>query len=149
SPRRQQGSSKSLAGAAGSKNRSLYDILASRPRSPLLFLLPLLLAFLGALLGALAVAGANLGLLKLRARLKRSALAQTRHELDPLEKAHVGDLPHHRPHGVELLEDGVDLVRLGAAAPADAPAPAGVDDVGVLPLLIRHRVDDALEAGHR
>ena len=52
-------------------------------------------------------------------------------------------------HLVELAEELLDLVRLGAAAGGDAAAAADVDDVGIAPLLLGHRVDHALDARKR
>src|SRR5205085_3367136 len=106
--------------------------MGARLLPPLLFLL----AFLGALLRALAMAGADLVLqLHLRAGHESAGLAQTAHHLDPLPQAHARHLLHHRPHLAELPEELLDLVRLDAGPRGDTPAPAQVDDVRVRLLL--------------
>src|SRR5436309_3219430 len=119
--------------------------IVTRRQLVLLFLvlLPLLLAVLGPLLGALAVAGVALGL-ELRPGQERPHLAQARHRLHPLPDAHLGHLTHQRPHLDELFEELLDLVRLDARAGRDPPAARLVDDVRVALLLLGHRVDHAL-----
>src|SRR5437588_303474 len=92
------------------------------------------------------MAGADLGLGHHGAGLEHARLAHARHHLEPLPDAHVGHLPHQRADLVELVNELLDLVRLGAAAGRDAPAPADVDDVRVAALRLGHRVDHALDA---
>src|SRR5579883_2275027 len=101
----------------------------------LLLLFPFALAVLRPLLGALAVPGADLGFEQLGAGLEGAGLAHAGHHLDALPDAHLGHLPHQRPHLLELGEELLDLVRLGAAAGGNAAAPADVDDVGIASLL--------------
>src|SRR5262249_53366481 len=71
---------------------------SATPGSPdprqLPFLLALLLAFLGPLLGALAVAGADLGLEHLGPRHEGAGPAHAGDHLQPLPHAHLGHLPH-------------------------------------------------------
>src|SRR5262249_35095017 len=108
--------------------------------------LALLLPFLGAFLGALAVARVALDLHHLGPGLEGAHLAQAAHHLDALPDAHPGHLPHHRADHVELVEELLDLVVLDAAAGRDPPPPAEVYDIRIAPLGLRHPVDHALDA---
>src|SRR5262245_2774369 len=112
--------------------------------------LPALLAFLLALLRAFfrrfAVSGADLLLGHHGAGLKQTGFAQARDHLDALPQAHRRHLPHQRADLLELLEELLDLVRFDAAAGSNAATPADVDDVRIAALLLRHRIDHALDA---
>src|SRR5262249_46451951 len=94
----------------------------ARALLPSLVLLPFLLPFFGPFLGALAVAGADLGLEHFRARHEGARLAQAGDHLDAFPDTHAGHLPHQRPHLVKVVQELLDLVRLGAAAGGDAAA---------------------------
>src|SRR2546425_5172851 len=60
--------------------------------------------------------------------------------LEPLE------LFHHLPQLRVLLEQTVDVLHAGPAAPRDPLSPAAVDDLRVPALVGRHRPDDRVEA---
>src|SRR5262249_5201688 len=122
-----EASTKNPRAAAAAGRRGSRPSLT--PSSLVLF--PFLLALLGALLGALAVPGADLGLHDLRPGLEGARLAQPGHHLHALPDAHLGHLPHEGAHLLELAEELLDLVRLDARAAGDAPPAAEVDDVGV------------------
>src|SRR6185312_9022362 len=114
--------------------------------SPPLFLV-LLLAFVGAFLGALAVAGVALEFQVVHAaRQERTRLAHPRHHLQSLPDGHLRHLLHERSHLVELLQELVDFVRFDAGPFGDAPPPVRIDDVRVGLLLLGHRIDHSLHA---
>src|SRR5882724_3928770 len=104
--------------------------------SPAFVLFALFLAFLGSFLGALAMAGADLRFGHGGTGLEHALLAHSRQHLDAFEHAHISNLPHDCPHRPKLVEELLDLVRLGAAADGDAAPAAEVDDVGVELLLL-------------
>src|SRR2546430_9640616 len=54
----------------------------------------------------------------------------------------------HRPCLLELPEQAVDILNRGAAAAGDALAAAAGEDLRLLALLPRHRLDDRLRAAH-
>src|SRR5882724_12021148 len=108
---------------------SIGVLVIARLLVPLVLLLLLFLAFLGPFLGALAMAGADLGLLERGTGLEGAHLAQAGHHLDPLPDAHLSHLPHQSPDLLELVEELLDVRRLRAAASRDATAPAHIDDI--------------------
>src|SRR5262249_60113273 len=56
------------------------------------------------------------------------------------------ELLHHLPQLRVLLEEPINVLHAGAAAPCDALAPAAVDHLGPPALVRRHRADDRVEA---
>src|SRR5881409_3808339 len=59
---------------------------------------------------------------------------------------HRLELLHHLLELRELLEQPVHVLHARAAAARDALAARAVDDLGIAPLLGRHRADDRVEA---
>src|SRR5262245_45146586 len=59
---------------------------------------------------------------------------------------HRLELLHHLFELRELLEQPVDVLHGRAAAARDALAARAIDDLGIAPLLGRHRPDDRVEA---
>src|SRR5262249_11707389 len=115
------------------------DLGLDWPAQPALRLTPLLLfllPLLGPFLGTFAMPGVPLGLQLGSARHESAHLAHAHHHLDPLHHAHLGNLPHQASDLIELDQELLDLVRLGAGAGRDPPPPAQVDDVGILALLL-------------
>src|SRR5581483_6074100 len=79
---------------------------------------------------------------------KSTHVAEVGHHFNAFEDAHPGHLPHHTADLLELVEELLDFVRLGAAAGGD-PAPAvDVDDVRIAAFFAGHRVDHAANAPH-
>src|SRR5919112_3267058 len=77
--------------------------------------------------------------------MRRASLAVA-HEL-----AEVGELAllhplHQLAHLAELLDELVDLLDRGAGALRDPQPPGALDQLGMAPLVGRHRVDDRLDA---
>ena len=74
----------------------------------------------------------------------RHAAAQSQHAGEAGHRAALGAAHrlHHVGHGAMHLEQPVDVLDLGAGAGGDALLAAGFEDVGIAPLLRRHRVDD-------
>ena len=82
--------------------------------------------------------------LEFAARHERAHLSEARHGLHAFPEAHLRHLAHQCADLIELIEELLDLVRLGAAAGRDAPATALVDHVGIASFFFGHRVDHAL-----
>src|SRR5262245_3664146 len=66
----------------------------------------------------------------------------------PCEPRHPTQRLEHLLHLNELLQQAIDLLNGGSAAPGDALAAAPVDDVLLATLLRRHGADDRFDAGH-
>src|ERR1051326_6772084 len=94
------------------------------------------------------MSGADLGLGEHAPRHHAAHFAEAGDHLDALPHAHLRHLPHQGANLLELIQELFDLVRLDAAAGGDASTTADIDDVRVLALLVGHRVDHALDAGH-
>ena len=73
------------------------------------------------------------------------AAAEAAHALWHLAAAR--DLLDHALHHLKLLEQAVDVHNLESAAGGDALFPAGVQDLGILPLQRGHGEDDGLRVG--
>ena len=58
----------------------------------------------------------------------------------------LGDLAHDLAHLVELLDQLLDRLHVGARAAGDPQSPGALDQLGVAPLLGRHREDDRLQS---
>src|SRR3954447_15728786 len=70
------------------------------------------------------------------------------HHLDLAHHAHAADGAHHVAAHLELLHELADLVQLDAGAAGDAPPAGAVEEVGLLALLLAHRVVDGAHAAH-
>src|SRR5215467_6305195 len=90
------------------------------------------------------MAGPDLGLEQFRAGQEGPGLAEPADHLYSLPDAHLGHLPHDDADLVKLVDKLLDLVRPDAAARSNAAATAHVDDVRIAALVLRHRVDHAL-----
>src|SRR5262249_2345567 len=101
-------------------------------------------AVLGPLLGALAMAGADLVSEHLAAGIKGAHFPKARDHPQSLPDALLSQLAHQSPHLVKMVDKLLDLMRLRTAARGNAATSANVDDVWVAPFLLGHRVDDAL-----
>src|ERR1043166_3845578 len=108
-------------------------------------LLALLLAFLRPCLPARSAPGADLCLGHHGPGIEHPRLAHAHQRLEAVEHAHVSDLPHDRPHLIELPDKLLDFVRLRPASLGDPAAAAQVDDVRIPLLLLGHRVDHPLD----
>src|SRR5438105_4903348 len=111
-----------------------FGSLLRRSMSPS-FLFAFLLAVLGALLGGLAVAGADFAPEHLAAGIEGAHLAKASEHLKAIPHAFLGHLPHEAANLVELVDELLDLMRLGATPRGNAAAAAEVDDVRVAPFL--------------
>jgi len=76
-----------------------------------------------------------------------SALHLAHHALLGFDAAAGAHGFEHLSHLAVLAEEVVDVLHGGAGAGGDALAAAAVDELVVLALLVRHRVDDGLDAG--
>src|SRR5207245_619903 len=114
--------------------------------SPLLFAFSL--AVLGSFLGGFAMAGIAFFHHEVGTGLEGSHLAQPGDHLDALPNAHLGHLPHHNAHLLEMVDELFDFVRLGAAAGGNAATPANVDKVRIPSLVFGHGVNHPLEAAN-
>src|SRR6266568_7554108 len=71
---------------------------------------------------------------------KEAARARAQREATPAQRL------HEPLHLRELLEEPIDVGGGCPAAERDAPAPTGLDRVGMSPFVRRHGVDDRLDA---
>ena len=95
------------------------------------FLFAFLLAVLGALLGGLAVAGADFAPEHLAAGIEGAHLAKASEHLKAIPHAFLGHLPHEAANLVELVDELLDLMRLGATAGCNAATAIDVDYIGI------------------
>src|SRR5713226_9839577 len=100
---------------------------------------PFLLAFLFPIFGpffrGFAVAGADFAFEQLTAGIERAGLPQAGQHPHSLPDALLSELTHQSPHLVKMIEELLDLMRLGATAGGDPAAAADVDDIRIPPLL--------------
>jgi hypothetical protein len=64
-----------------------------------------------------------------------------------LEKSALAYTFEHLPHLRVLAQELIDLLHAGSGAGGDALAAAAGDDLMVVPLFLRHRVDDGFDPG--
>src|ERR1700750_3332949 len=68
------------------------------------------------------------------------------HQRAQVGHASLGYLAHHLAHLLELLDQLLDGLDVGARAACDPQPPGALDQLGMAPLLGRHRQDDRLNA---
>src|SRR5947209_4164059 len=80
-----------------------------------------------------------------RTAIRRTRLACAPHQRSQIRHPPLRHLPHHLAHLLELLDQLLDRLDVGSRAPSDPQPARAVDQLGMPPLLRRHRQDDGLD----